>query len=171
MDRDTVLRPAVPADTPAMAAGMADALADYPSFAPPGWAVPPQSAEEAALRALLSDPDVWAYVAEVDGRIAGQITLVPARRAARAVDEPGLVHLRNLFVDHAHWGGGIATALHAAAVEAARERGYTAMRLFVATGQARARGFYAREGWDEVGAPFFDATLNLELVELRRPVG
>ena len=48
---------------------------------------------------------------------------------------------------------------------------YTAMRLFVATGQERARRFYAREGWADVGAPFFDPRPGLELQEMRRPVG
>ena len=65
-------------------------------------------------------------------------------------------------------GGGLATELHAAAVDAARERGYVAMRLFVATGQSRARRFYAREGWEPAGAPFYEAGPDLELVELRR---
>ena len=45
------------------------------------------------------------------------------------------------------------------------------MRLFVATGQERARRFYAREGWADVGAPFFDPRPGLELQEMRRPVG
>ena len=66
------------------------------------------------------------------------------------------MHLRNLFVAREHWGGGLASAMHAAAVGAAAQRGHTAMRLFVATGQERARRFYAREGWADVGAPFFD---------------
>ena len=39
----------------------------------------------------------------------------------------------------------------------------------VATGQARARRFYAREGRREAGAPSPEASLGLELVEMRRP--
>ena len=168
MASGALLRPAVAADVPAMAAGMMAGLEDYPAFARPGWRPPPAADEEAHLHHLLADPGVWACVAEVDGRIAGQIMLVPASRAARPVDEPGLMHLRNLFVDKAHWGDGLATELHAAALDAARERGYAAMRLFVATGQARAHRFYAREGWVPAGAPFYDAGPDLELVELRR---
>ena len=80
------------------------------------------------------------------------------------------MHMRNLFVDADRWGGGLATALHDAGVGAAAQRGFTAMRLFVATGQARARGFCAREGWREAGPPFFEPALGLELVEMRRPV-
>ena len=165
-----LLRPAVIADAPALAAGMMAGLVDYPAFARPGWQAPPVADEEAHLRDLLADPGVWACVAEVAGRIAGQIMLVPADRAARPVGEAGLVHLRNLYVDKEHWGGGLATTLHAAAVDAARERGYLAMRLFVATGQERARRFYAREGWEPAGEPFHDPSPDLELIELRRRV-
>jgi GNAT superfamily N-acetyltransferase len=164
------LRPAAMADIPAMAAGMLAGLEEYPAFARPGWRAPPAADEEAHLRHLLADPDVWSRVAEIDGRIVGQIMLVPADRAARPVDEPGLIHLRNLFVDKAHWGGGLATALHAASVDAARERGYLAMRLFVATGQQRARRFYVREGWAPVGEPFHAEGPDLELIEYRRPL-
>lgn len=168
MPSGALLRPAVIADAPALAAGMMAGLADYPAFAPPGWRAPPVADEEAHVRALLADPDVWSCVAEVDGRVVAQIMLVPADRAARPVAEPGLMHLRNLFVDTAHWGGGLAVSLHDAAVDAARERGYVAMRLFVATGQERARRFYAREGWEPAGEPFHDPRPDLELIELRR---
>ena len=48
---------------------------------------------------------------------------------------------------------------------AAREFG--AMRLFVPAGQARARGFYIREGFSVVGEPF-DSGLGLPLLEYRR---
>ena len=170
MAGEPLLRPAVVADVEALAAGMMAGLAEYPAFARPGWRAPAVADEEAHLHDLLADPGVWACVAEVDGRIAGQIMLVPADRAARPVAEPGLMHLRNLFVDKAHWGGGLAVALHAAAVDAARERGYVAMRLFVATGQERARRFYAREGWEPAGEPFHDPAPDLELIELRRRV-
>jgi len=167
---DPVLRGAELGDAPALAAGMTEALADYPAFTPAGWTAPSEADEEAHLRVLLADPGVWACVAESGDRIVGQIMLVPAARAARPVDEPALVHLRNLFVAREHWGGGLATAMHAAAVEAAAQRGYMTMRLFVATGQQRARRFYTREGWADVGAPFFDPRPDLELQEMRRPV-
>ena len=164
-----ILRRATAADAAAMARGMVAGLADYPAFAPAGWTAPPAAEEEAHLRELLPDPGVWSLVAEAGGEIVGQITILPAARAARGVPEPGLAHLRNLFVDPSHRGTGLASALHAAAVGAARERGFVALRLFVATGQERARRFYAREGWTPAGAPFYDPRPGLELIELRRP--
>jgi GNAT superfamily N-acetyltransferase len=171
MSPEPTVRRAVPADAPAMAGQMVEGLADYRVFAPAGWRAPAAAEEEAHLRALLPDPAIWSMVAEYGGRLVGQVTLVPAARAAHPVPDPGLAHLRNLFVDREFWGGGLAAALHAAVVAAARERGFTGLRLFVATGQERARRFYAREGWTTVGPPFFDPVPGLELVELRRRAG
>src|SRR5688500_11778397 len=103
MASGALLRAATIGDAPALAAGMMAGLEDYPAFARPGWRAPTAADEEAHLRGLLADPDVWSCVAEIDGRIAGQIMLVPADRASRPAAEPGLVHLRNLFVDRAYW--------------------------------------------------------------------
>ena len=52
-----------------------------------------------------------------------------------------------------------------------RERGFTALRLFVAEGQARARRFYEREGWHAVTEPYLDPIPGLPMVEYRRPLG
>jgi GNAT superfamily N-acetyltransferase len=120
---------------------------------------------------VLADPDFHCLVAELDGAVVGQVSTVPAAKAARAVDEPGLGHLRNLYVDRAQWGSGVARALMEAAVEDAARRGFGALRLFVAEGQARARRFYEREGWRRHGAAFFDAVPGLTMVEYRRPIG
>jgi hypothetical protein len=57
-----------------------------------------------------------------------------------------------------------------AAVEDAGARGFGALRLFVAEGQARARRFYERERWRPAGPPFFDAAPGLSMVEYRRRV-
>jgi hypothetical protein len=51
-----------------------------------------------------------------------------------------------------------------------RERGYREARLFTPAGQARARAFYGREGWREVGGPFHAPEFDLDILELRRPL-
>ena len=56
------------------------------------------------------------------------------------VDEPGLAHLRNLFVDREFWGTGLASELHGAAIVAARERGFAQMRLFTPARHGLAHG-------------------------------
>jgi GNAT superfamily N-acetyltransferase len=65
----------------------------------------------------------------------------------------------------------LASAFHAAAVKAARERGFGQMRLITPAAQGRARRFYEREGWVAVGDEFHDAGPDLALVEYRRALG
>lgn len=134
---------------------------------PAGWEPPPPSVERAHLDRLLPDAATWCLVAEVDGRIAGQVSFVPAARAVHPVDDPSLAHLRNLFVDRAFWGGGLAKTLHAAALDAAGDRGFTAMRLYTPAEHARARRFYEREGWTQKDDPFEEPGLGMAIVEYR----
>ena len=155
-------------DAEALARGVVEGVADYPAFAPPGWAGPTYEDELAHHRDDLRQEHFHCIVAELDGTIVGQITVVPALRAGNPVDDPALGHVRNLFVDRAQWGSGLARRLHDAALGAARERGFTEMRLFVAAGQARARAFYEREGWRPAGDPFDDPVPGLSMVEYRR---
>ena len=126
-------------DAEALARGVVEGVADYPAFAPPGWTGPTYEEELAHHRGDLRQEHFHCIVAEIDGAIVGQITVVPAARAGNPVDDPALGHVRNLFVDRAQWGSGLAGRLHEAALGAARERGFAELRLFVAEGQARAR--------------------------------
>ena len=141
----------------------------YRAFAPTGWTPPSASAEAERLVGLLGDDHVWYLVAEHDGELVGHVGFLPADRLSFArVDDPGLVHFRQLFVTPAHWGTGLAMRLHAAAVDEARARGFTAMRLFTPGGQVRARRFYEREGWSLARPPAFDERIGLEIAEYRR---
>ena len=165
------VRSATAADVDALARGAIEGVADYVAFAPAGWAPPDLLAELAHTRVVLEDANFHCYVAELDGEVVGQVTVVPAARAARPVDEPELGHLRNLYVARAQWGSGLAAALLRTAEQDARDRGFTTLRLFVAEGQARARRFYRREGWEPAGPPFFDPVPGLSMFEYRRALG
>ena len=92
----------------------------------------------------------------------------PPTRTFAPVGDPRLAHFRQLFVARAHWGSGLATRLHAAAIDEARARGFASMRLFTPGGQARARRFYEREGWSLARPPAFDERIGLEIAEYRR---
>lgn len=163
-------RGATPADAERLARSGFEGMEGYRSFAPAGWAPPSIGAEVTHARTLLADPEVWCLVAEADGEVVGQISVLPADRAAHPVDEPGLGHVRNLFVREDHWGTGLASTLHAAAVAEAEARGFRELRLFVAAGQARARRFYEREGWAAAVEPYDEPPLGLPVVEYRRPL-
>ena len=164
------LRRATPSDAEALARGAVDGVSRYGEFAP-GWSGPGYEQELAHARVALRDPEYHAFVAEAGGAIAGQVAVLAADATALPAGDPALAHLRNLFVAIDHWGSGVGTALLRAGVEDARERRFTAIRLFVAEGQARARRFYEREGWEAVTEPYFDAIPRLAMIEYRRALG
>jgi GNAT superfamily N-acetyltransferase len=161
-------RAATTDDAEAMVAVAVEGFSGYRAFAPAGWVAPSASEELERLRHLLADDDVWYRVAEHEGEIVGHVGFLPARLSFARLDDPGLAHFRQLFVRTAHWGTGLATRLHAAAIDEARARGFHAMRLFTPAGQDRARGFYEREGWALARPPAFDERIGLEIAEYRR---
>ena len=163
----TTFRPATPSDAEPLARAVLEGFETYRSFTPPEWAPPPLDTELEHQRAALADDDTWALLAEADGRVVGQVSFLPASRAVRAVDDPALAHFRNLFVDRSQWGTGLATDLHAAAIAAARERGFAQMRLFTPARHGRARRFYEREGWTQLGEEFDEPALGMPIVEYR----
>jgi GNAT superfamily N-acetyltransferase len=121
------------------------------------------------IAAQLFDRTTWATLAERGDTLAGYASMIPAAVSRRPVADPRLAHLLQLFVTREWWGSGLATRLHGSVVEAARARGFSAMRLYTPADQARARRFYEREGWriasteddDEIG--FAVAEYRLEL--------
>jgi ribosomal protein S18 acetylase RimI-like enzyme len=161
------IRRATMSDAEALARSVIAGIEDYPSFAPPGWSPPSFEAELKDLRELLADADAYCLVAESGCGLVGQITVMPAARAAHPVEDSSLAHISNLIVRRDYWGVGLASDLHRAALEAADARGFTELRLFVAAGQARARRFYAREGWVPAGDPFDEPAWGLTFVEYR----
>jgi GNAT superfamily N-acetyltransferase len=164
------LRPAVASDAEHLARAVTDAFEGYRSIAPLGWAPPPHSTQLQRVRGLLARDDFWCLVAERRDEVVGHMGFIPVTAAVRAIADPALAHVVALFVRPDCWGAGVATALHAAGVDAARARGFEAMRLFTPARQARARRFYEREGWAQAGEPFHEPDLGLSLVEYRRPV-
>jgi GNAT superfamily N-acetyltransferase len=119
-DSSIRVRRATIADADPLAQGVIEGVEDYPSFAPPAWTAPSFEAEVRHVREVLADGDVCCLVAETESGLVGQITLLPAARAPHPVDDSSLAHISNLFVRRDHWGGGLASALHRAALDAAR---------------------------------------------------
>jgi GNAT superfamily N-acetyltransferase len=155
-------------DAAAMVAVTVEGFAGYRSFAPADWVAPSATEELERLRQLLADDDVWYRVAEHEGELVGHVGFLPSRLSFARIDDVGLAHFRQLFVRTAHWGTGLATRLHAAAIDEARARGFDAMRLFTPAAQRRARRFYEREGWSLARPPAYDERLGLEIAEYRR---
>lgn len=91
-----------------------------------------------AFRPRIIDALPHTHVAEVDGVIAG-FTIIDRDE----VDQ--------LYVDAAYRGTGVARELLADAARRIRDAGHLTPWLAVATGNARARHFYEREGWTDAG--------------------
>ncbi len=161
-------RIATPADAEQIIAVTMEGFETYHAFAPQGWRPPSASDESERLQGMLGKDHVWYRVAERDGELVGHVGFLPADRTFAPAGDPDLAHFRQLFIARAHWGTGLATELHGSAIDEARARGFTAMRLFTPAAQERARRFYEREGWALARPPAFDERIGLEIAEYRR---
>ena len=155
-------RRATLADAPAIAGLVREGFETYRAWAPPGWE-PPAAAEQLARTTdRLRIRGAWARLAERDGTPVGVVGYLPHHL------EDDLAYFWLLFVSPPEWGTGLARTLHQAALHAARSARYARMTLVTPAGQARARAFYAREGWRRHGPVIAEPSLGLDLVELRR---
>jgi len=161
-------RAATPGDAERITDITMEGFETYRSFAPEGWTTPSADEERGRVLGLLGEDHVWYRVAEHDGELVGHVGFLPADRTFAPTGDPGLAHVRQLFVVRAHWGTGLATQLHGAALDEARARGFTGTRLFTPAAQERARRFYEREGWALARPPAFDDRIGLEIAEYRR---
>ena len=100
----------------------------------------------------LADPRFAFRLAEDDGRLAGFAKLGPDDLPGAS---PGSIELYQLYVLEQWKGRGIAAALMDWAIAAARERGAAQLRLTVYIDNHRARRFYQRYGFEEVGKYVF----------------
>jgi GNAT superfamily N-acetyltransferase len=158
---ELTLRVATVTDAAVMAETVGIGFDGYRSFAPPGWEPPPFTIEVTTIRERLVRVDAWALLAFDGDEPAGQVALL-------ADPAPTTVYLWQLFVRPAHWGTGLADRLHAAFLDEARARGYDHGRLRTPAGQARARRFYERNGWQTDGVETFEEGLDLELLDYTR---
>ena len=105
---------------------------------------------DADYAAVLADPAVEVRFAEAAGVPIGFCTIaaltLPAPEPA-----PGAIELRQLYVFKPWHGVGVAVALTEWAMARARARGAPELWLSVFTENPRARKFYARLGFEEVG--------------------
>ncbi|MEO3765997.1 GNAT family N-acetyltransferase [Streptomyces sp. B8F3] len=135
-DEEPTLRPAHPGDAPAVARLWESAWRDAHLGHVSDELVAMRTPESFAARAAARVPET--AVAEVGGALAGFVTA--------AGDE-----VEQLFVAAEHRGTGVAALLLAEGERRVAERGHGRVWLAVVTGNARARRFYARQGWTDEG--------------------
>ena len=134
--RPMELRPATRDDAPAVAAIWEAGWRDGHVGNVPEALVTARTPESFRTRAPQRTADTT--VAVVDGEVAG---------FTMAVDD----EVEQVYVDARHRGGGVATALLSDAERRVREAGHERAWLAVVPGNARARRFYERQGWVDIG--------------------
>jgi GNAT superfamily N-acetyltransferase len=102
-----------------------------------------------AWRTQLTDPAYAVRLAEQDGQAIGYAKLGPMKLPLEE-DRPSIL-LSQLYVDPAHHGQGVAHALMDWAFAEARQRCKEHLYLTVFIDNPRARRFYERFGFEEVG--------------------
>ncbi|MEU5958687.1 GNAT family N-acetyltransferase [Streptomyces sp. NPDC047525] len=134
----TVIRTALTADAPALAALHARARATY---YPEG--LPDEGVDGTAMwRGAVERRAGHVLCAVREGRIVGVASFrTPEGEAADTVA------LFQFHVDPGHWRAGVGAALHAACVEEWRADGIRTATLDVHRENRRAQAFYVRHGW------------------------
>lgn len=106
------------------------------------------------LQAEISDPAITIRAARDGAAIAGYVKLGRVSLPAPA-PAPDAIELRQLYILKPWQGSGLAQALMDWAIGTARSRGASEMYLSVYTDNHRARRFYERYGFVDVGPYLF----------------
>jgi GNAT superfamily N-acetyltransferase len=102
----------------------------------------------------LRDPSRFFLLAEVEGTPAG-FALLDEGAAEPGVSGRRPLHVDRLYVDRPFLGAGVGTALMQRCFDEARARGHDVLWLCVWERNFRARAFYERWGFTEVGETTF----------------
>jgi GNAT superfamily N-acetyltransferase len=142
-----LIRPATAADAGAMSALWDDsARAGFADLLPQGLPFPEFDPER--LVELLDDDRVCVLVDEQGGELRAHTTFGTSRDADAAAS---VGEVRSFFVSPAAWRQGLGTALMARALAGLAERGFEAATLWSFEANARANGFYERQGFERDG--------------------
>lgn len=116
-------------------------------------------------------PGRGVLVAEAGGRIVGFTAFGPTRDTD--ADPATVGEVASIYLVREAWGGGIGTALFAAAVESLSLAGHREATLWVLESNARARRFYDAAGWRADGGVKHHTVLGapLTMVRYRRALG
>jgi ribosomal protein S18 acetylase RimI-like enzyme len=163
-----VIRPMTDADVDEVAAVRVRSWQSaYAGIVPADYLAAMDPAELAKRRrGQAKKPGQQAVVAEANERIVGLANFGPYRHED---GNPRAGELYAIYVDPGHWSEGAGWALFSTARDALRREGFPDMRLWVLTGNHRARRFYERAGMRPDGVTHFWAPpgTTAELPELR----
>lgn len=155
---ELLLRPATPAD--ALCLGVLATQVFLDTYAPEG--IRPAIANEAlnafsthAFEQLLARPQTFIVVAEVRQHLVG-FAQVSLGTPQALVMSPAPAELDRLYVQEPFTGRGVGTALIHQAEADAQQRGAHTLWLTPWVGNVRALRFYAKHGYVDLGATWFE---------------
>lgn len=106
-----------------------------------------QKYDEAALEALLKNPDRPIFIAQNEGQVAGYaFCILQVTKDDPVLQDRKVVYIDDLCVDEAQRGHGIAGALYQQVCQYARSIGCDAVTLNVWSGNDTAMAFYQKCG-------------------------
>jgi ribosomal protein S18 acetylase RimI-like enzyme len=148
-------RDATPADAPKLATLGADSFTQTFGhlYSPADLALFLEKHSAASWSVELADPAFAVRVGEADGALIAYAKLGPPQLPFTPAT--GAIELRQFYVLAPWHGAGIAAELMAWVIATARERGAADLFLSVFIDNHRARRFYARYGFEEVGSYAF----------------
>jgi GNAT superfamily N-acetyltransferase len=157
-------------DLSLMADHLEEGFTTYRTWAASGWEPPSRVEMLLGMMQRFTKDGSWCVVAFSDeGEAAGHATARP-ELDDHDRPRPGMARLTHLFVRRRFWGSGVADLLHEQILAGMADRGFGSACLWTPVGQARARAFYERHGWQPTGALDPDNDLHLELLEYVRDV-
>lgn len=129
------MRPARPDEADTLLAIQREAAVDAFAhiYLPERYPFPDDAIREVWAEAL-ADPDVEVYVAALEGRAVGAVSV-------------GRGYLGTLYVLPAYQGHGVGSALHDLALERLRAMGFQEAKLWTLRENGSGRRFYERRGW------------------------
>lgn len=164
-----MLRRATPSDAHSFAQVITEAQASW-TWAGDGLERYETDSLATSWESRLSQIDTVAWCWIVKDMVVGVVAAGPEHASLEPSSEVTTsAHLSTLFVLPEAHGTGAAQQLHDALLGDLVELGYTSVRLWVPEGAARARSFYARNGWAATGGATTFA--GLDRLELRRQLG
>ncbi len=161
-----MIRLAQPSDVPEIAAVHVRAWqAAYRGHVPDSYLDALDPSQRAAWWSkVVLDPDTTVLVALEATSVVGFCSFLSSRDSDALA---GTCEIATLYVDPAHWRSGFGTALVASAIEAAINRGFRAVNLWVLATNSSARAFYESVGFFSDGHSKTDLRLGLSLDEVR----
>jgi ribosomal protein S18 acetylase RimI-like enzyme len=162
---DLTLRPATGGDAAALAAFAEHVFRE--TFGPHNRpedmdAYCSASFSRAGLERELAASYLHTVLAVAGGEIAGYAQLRAGPPPA-CVSGPDPIELKRLYVHRRWWGAGVATTLMAHAMDLAQQRGAQTLYLSVWQHNHRAIAFYAKHGFEHVGAAEFQLGADIQL--------